>query len=181
MMEMSEFDQIEGKETWDRSLRDQMHPWQKTWPLTLKRALRQVKHIRKNPLLPLYRETVPAPDSKEIALKDRAERLAERNLHFVVLAYRTVVDEEENEKNFWIFSLVRKYYGVPEGQPISSKVKRRLKNAYHYALKRIQELELRKAKTGQGMGHYHDLNEFQKHNALIDEVKRKAKAKARSD
>jgi hypothetical protein len=143
--------------------------------------LRQVKHIRKNPSRPLYRDTEPEPDSKEIAQKARADRMAERDLHFIVLAYRVVVDEEENEKNHWIFGLVRQYYNVPEGQPIPSEVKRKLKNAYHYALKRIQELELRKAKTGQGMGHYHDLNEFQKHNALIDEVKRKAKAKARSD
>src|SRR5579884_3673230 len=157
---MSQENETEGKETWDRSLKNQMWRWEKTRPLTLKRALAQVDHIRKNPL------------------KARAKRMAERNLHFVVLAYRTIVDEKENEKNRWIFDLVRQYYGVPEGQSIPAEVKRKLKDSYQYALRRIRELELKKPKTGQGMGHYHDLNEFQKHNALIDEVKRKAKARS---
>jgi|GEM_PF-2542713 hypothetical protein len=174
---MSQENETEGKETWDRSLKNQMWRWEKTRPLTLKRALAQVDHIRKNPLRPLERDTEPVV-SREIALKARAERMAERNLHFVVLAYRTIVDEKENEKNRWIFDLVRQYYGVPEGQSIPAEVKRKLKDSYQYALRRIRELELKKPKTGQGMGHYHDLNEFQKHNALIDEVKRKAKARS---
>jgi hypothetical protein len=179
---MNEDNQTEEKETWDYEMLAQSYPWQKSRPLTLKRALAQVNHIRENPLIPLYRDTKSEEISaKKIALKARVERMADRDLHFVVLAYRTVIDEEENEKNSWIFSLVREYYGVPEGQSIPSKIKRRLKSSYQCALKQIQELELRKAKTGQGMGHYHDLNEFQKHSALIDEVKRKAKAKARSD
>jgi hypothetical protein len=175
---MNEDNQTEEKETRDCSLRDQMYPWQKTRPLTLKMALAQVEHIRKNPSIPLKRDTKDELSFREIALKARAQRLAERNLHFIVLAYRMVVDEKENEKNSWIFDCVRKYYGVPEGQIISSEVREKLRNAYKYALKRIRELELRKAKTGQGMGHYYDLNEFEKHNALIDEVKRKAKARS---
>jgi hypothetical protein len=175
---MSQENETEEKETWDYEMLAHSYPWQKTRPLTLKRALAQVDHIRENPLIPLYRDTKSEEISaKKIALKARVERMAERDLHFVVLAYRTIIDEKENEKNSWIFDLVRKYYGVPEGQPIPSEVKRRLKGSYQYALRRIRELELRKAKTGQGMGHYHDLNEFQKHNALIEKVK----AKARSD
>jgi hypothetical protein len=175
---MNEDNQTEEKETWGYEMLAQSYPWQKSRPLTLKRALAQIDHIRQNPSVPLYRDTKGEETSaKEIALKARAERLAERNLHFVVLAYRTVVDEKETENNRWIFGLVRSYYGVPEGQPIPSEVKRKLKNAYKYALKRIQELELRKIKTGQSLGHYHNLNDFERHNALIEKVK----AKARSD
>jgi hypothetical protein len=174
---MSQEHETEG---WNRSLEHQMYPWQRSRPLSLKRALAQVEHIKNEPLKPFYRDTkgIEKTSAREIALKNRAEQTAERNLHFVVLAYRTIVDEKETENNRWIFALVRQYYGVPEGQPISSKVKRRLKNAYYYALKRIQELELKKQKTGQSLGHYHDLTDFQKHNALVDEVKRKAKARS---
>jgi hypothetical protein len=167
--------EIEGKETWDRSLEDQMWIWEKTRPLTLKRALRQIKRIRKYPLRPLERDTEPVASFRKIALKNRSETIAERDLHFVVLAYRTIVDEKETENNRWIFGLVRSYYGVPEGQPIPSEVKRKLKSAYKYALKRIQELELRKIKTGQSLGHYHNLNDFERHSALIEKVKAKAR------
>jgi hypothetical protein len=174
---MSQEHETEG---WDRSLEDQMYPWQRSRPLSLKRALAQVEHIKNEPLKPFYRDTkgIEKTSAREIALKNRAEQTAERNLHFVVLAYRTIVDEKETENNRWIFALVRQYYGVPEGQPIPSEVKRRLKGSYQYALRRIRALELRKAKTGQGMPHYHNLTDFQKHSALIDEVKRKAKARS---